>query len=54
MTTILFVWTLVAAAPNTKHADWRPFGEFASIEACVKAAKVLVVKPDQFRCVSKF
>jgi hypothetical protein len=47
MTYILFVWTIVAAtktnADAVMHRDWRPMGEFQTVEACQRASVVLKV-----------
>ena len=59
MTYILVVWTLVgfAGAGNQyqkdfqKAYDWRPIGEFRTIESCQKAAADMVVV--HYRCLAK-
>lgn len=52
MTTILFVWTIVAAASGHGGRDWRPMGEFSNEVVCKEAARQLAIKPESFRCVS--
>ena len=58
MTYILVIWTVVgfAGAGNIspkwqKTYDWRPIGEFRTIESCQKAAADMAVV--NYRCLAK-
>lgn len=55
MTYILVVWTVVAMAGDrhyqAKAYDWRPIGEFRTIESCQKAAADMAVV--NYRCLAK-
>lgn len=59
MTYILVIWTVVGFAGAGKSAswtfqkayDWRPIGEFRTIESCQKAAADMVVV--HYRCLAK-
>lgn len=56
MKTILVIWTIVGYAGTQfvtyKEFDWRPIGEFQSIEHCKQAATELGVQPAKFRCIA--
>jgi len=59
MTTILFLWTVVAihGMGTSNYAfdvrnDWRPLGEFASAADCERAATSLRLNPGAYRCIS--
>lgn len=58
MTYILVIWTVVgfAGAGNIsrdwqKAYDWRPIGEFRTIESCQKAAADMAAQ--YYRCLAK-
>lgn len=54
MSTILFVWTIVATSGNymaVKHYAWRPMGEFATPADCQRAMVELNIEPSLGRCV---
>lgn len=56
---ILFMWTIIAATPTAggysirEFRDWRPMGEFHTMERCADAAKQLKLNPQQFICSRK-
>lgn len=63
-TYILVIWTAVAASDSDRsirkvYMDWRPIGEFQTTavprteakDLCEEAAKQLVLKPENYRCV---
>ena len=56
MTTILMIWTVVAAAGgnsvNKAYYEWRPIGEFKTMDSCQEAARQLALT-NNFRCVTK-
>lgn len=56
MVTILYVWTVVAAAGSQtttyQWRDWRWFGEYSSSATCSEAARQLNIDAKVFRCVS--
>lgn len=63
MTYILVIWTVVAMNGVYIKSDWRPIGEFhhedsrigenkkTPLQMCEDAAKVLGIKPENYRCV---
>jgi hypothetical protein len=61
MTYILVIWTVIAMNGVYTKSDWRPIGEFhhednrignkTPKEMCEDAAKVLGIKPENYRCV---
>lgn len=54
MTYILVIWTIVAAANNGWHYDYRPIGEFTSEATCKVAGEQLKITPDRpYRCLKK-
>jgi hypothetical protein len=53
MATILFVWTVVAAARSDNHMDWRALAECSSPATCQRAIAELGLKPGTARCVAK-
>lgn len=57
MTTILFVWTIVAAHGDrhagTRHFEWRVLAEFSSPAACERGIEALGLKKDFARCILK-
>lgn len=56
VTTILLVWTVVAAHGDRYHGsklyDWRPLAEFNSPEACRRTVAELKLE-QRSRCVTK-
>lgn len=52
---ILVIWTVVAATTGSlgTERDWRPIGEFSSIQACHKAGADLGRQSDKYRCLRK-
>jgi hypothetical protein len=54
---ILVIWTVVGSAGTQysvhREKDWRPIGEFQTVASCEEAARVLVIKPEHFRCLKK-
>ena len=54
---ILVFWTVVGYAGTqfSVHQvhDWRPIGEFKTVETCVAAAHKLNIPTNKFRCVKK-
>ena len=54
-TTILFVWTMVAAGSSGReYMDWRALAEFTTPQNCQKAVERMGnVTPDRVRCVAK-
>lgn len=55
MTTILFIWTIVAAGGATVSVsqDWRAIAEFSSPAACQNAVATLGIAKEKARCVPK-
>lgn len=53
MTTILFLWTVVAAGSGGIYADWRSISEFTSPTACISAIKELGIDEKNARCIPK-
>lgn len=54
MTTILFVWMMVAAGSGGReYRDWRALAEFSTPAACQAAIKALGLAEDKARCVAK-
>lgn len=52
-TVILFLWTTVAAKPGDVYKDWRPMGEFNTVQSCNEGARLLNLNPENFRCIPK-
>ena len=50
MNVILVIYTVVAMGAFPKY-DWRPLGEFKTLESCKQAANSLGI--ETFRCLSK-
>ena len=53
MTTILFVWMVVAAKPGSTYFEWSNAGEFINPAACRSAAANLGLDHTKFRCIGK-
>lgn len=54
MTTILFVWTIVAAGSSGReYVDWRVLAEFSAPAACKQAIATLGLPQETARCVAK-
>jgi hypothetical protein len=53
MTTILFIWMVIASDKYQSYSNWHALAEFSSPKACESAALVLGLKPTNFRCVTK-
>jgi hypothetical protein len=53
MKTILVIWTIVGYAGTSTSTyerwDWRPIGEFQTVEYCKRAAAVL--QTNKFQCI---
>lgn len=58
-TAILVIWTLVGFTGTSssvwERKDWRPIGEFATVEACDEAARQLGFPKydNRYRCLDK-
>lgn len=56
---ILVIWTIVASSNYVNAKDWRPMGEFKSLQSCTEAGHTLVVRSNipestnHFRCLKK-
>ena len=56
--TILFLWAVVGFTHHGSPSydaptyDWRPLGQFESMQACKKAMTTLGIDPKYGRCVS--
>ena len=53
MTTMLFVWMVVATDRSYNHMNWVNLGTFDTPSACVIAASNLGIKSDKYRCILK-
>lgn len=54
MTTILFLWTMVAAGSSGReYNDWRALAEFSSMVNCEKAVERMRIPKHLTRCVPK-
>ena len=50
---ILVIWTVVAHNNYATDTDWRPIGEFVSLESCNAGAAQMNLKIERFRCIKK-
>ena len=52
---ILVIWTVVAGGGQfvSWERDWRPIGEFRTIEHCQKAAADIGIATNRYRCLEK-
>lgn len=58
MSYILVVWTIVSMSGGStynlyKERDWRPIGEFSSLERCKDAGSQVNKDASNFRCLQK-
>lgn len=54
MTTILFLWTMVAAGSSGReYSDWRALAEFSNLANCEKAVERMALPKNLTRCVPK-